>query len=37
MMAKSAVAEDAAMGSSSPIEAGVIKVYSTVNGVFRLK
>lgn len=37
MMAKSAVSEDAAMGSSSPIEAGVIKVYSTVNGVFRLK
>lgn len=37
MMAKSAVAEDSAMGSSSPIEAGVIKVYSTVNGVFRLK
>jgi uncharacterized protein YggE len=37
MMAKSAVAEDSAMGSSSPIEAGVIKVYSTVNCVFRLK
>ena len=37
MMAKSAVAEDAAVGSSSPIEPGVIKVYSTVNGVFRLK
>lgn len=37
MMAKSAVTEDSAMGSSSPIEAGVIKVYSTVNGVFRLK
>ncbi len=37
MMAKSAVAEDSAMGSSSPIEAGIIKVYSTVNGVFRLK
>lgn len=38
MMAKSAVAEDSvAGGSSSPIEAGVVKVYSTVNGVFRLK
>ena len=37
MMAKAAVSEDAAVGSSSPIEAGVIKVYSTVNGVFRLK
>ncbi len=36
MMAKSA---DAAVveGSSSPIEAGVVKIYSSVNGVFRLK
>lgn len=38
MMAKSAESSDsAAYGSSSPIEAGVIRVYSTVNGVFKLK
>lgn len=37
MFAKAAVSEDAAEGSSSHIEAGVIKIYSTVNGEFRLK
>ena len=37
MMAKSAVAEDSVEGSASPIEAGVVKVFSSVNGVFRLK
>lgn len=37
MFAKSAVSEDSSAGYSSPIEAGVIKIYSTVNGEFRLK
>jgi hypothetical protein len=36
MMAKSADV-DMAEGSSSPIEAGVIRVYSSVNAEFYLK